>query len=172
MFGIGGFELFLILLFGFLIFGPDKLPAMAKTLGRWIAKFRSAQQEMSEVIKNDVFDPNSDEPFKDPTEAVNKVVSKVSGVTKAAVDSKKAASEPAPASGASASAGASSAASDDKKPTVAPRQESFTERKARYERERAAKKAAEEAAAKEASAAAPASDAAAASADNKTEGGE
>ena len=29
MFGIGGFELFLILLFGFLIFGPDKLPAMA-----------------------------------------------------------------------------------------------------------------------------------------------
>ena len=34
MFGIGGFELFLILLFGFLIFGPDKLPAMAKTLGR------------------------------------------------------------------------------------------------------------------------------------------
>ena len=33
MFGIGGFELFLILLFGVLIFGPDKLPAMAKTLG-------------------------------------------------------------------------------------------------------------------------------------------
>ena len=34
MFGIGGFELFLILLFGFLIFGPDKLPAIAKTLGK------------------------------------------------------------------------------------------------------------------------------------------
>ena len=31
MFGIGGFELFLILLFGFLVFGPDKLPALAKT---------------------------------------------------------------------------------------------------------------------------------------------
>ncbi|MEF2672829.1 twin-arginine translocase TatA/TatE family subunit, partial [Adlercreutzia sp.] len=42
MFGIGGFELFLILLFGFLIFGPDKLPAMAKTLGKAIAKFRNA----------------------------------------------------------------------------------------------------------------------------------
>ena len=40
MFGIGGFELFLILLFGFLIFGPDKLPAMAKTIGKAIAKFR------------------------------------------------------------------------------------------------------------------------------------
>ena len=44
MFGIGGFELFLILLFGFLIFGPDKLPAMAKTLGKAIAKFRNAQE--------------------------------------------------------------------------------------------------------------------------------
>ena len=53
MFGIGGFELFLILLFGFLIFGPDKLPAMAKTLGKAIAKFRSAQDEMNKVIKEE-----------------------------------------------------------------------------------------------------------------------
>lgn len=165
MFGIGGFELFLILLFGFLIFGPDKLPAMAKTLGRWIAKFRSAQQEMSEVIKNDVFDPNSDEPFKDPTEAVNKVVSKVSGATKAAVGSKATGS----ASSASAASADSSAASDGGKPAVAPRQESFTERKARYERERAAKKAADEAAAKEASAE---PEKTSAPAGTKTEGGE
>ena len=34
VFGIGGTELFLILLFGFLIFGPDKLPAIAKTVGK------------------------------------------------------------------------------------------------------------------------------------------
>ena len=54
MFGIGGFELFLILLFGFLIFGPDKLPAMAKTLGKAIAKFRNAQEEMSGVLKGEM----------------------------------------------------------------------------------------------------------------------
>ena len=47
MFGIGGLELFLILLFGFLLFGPDKLPAIAQTVGKAIAKFRSAQEEMS-----------------------------------------------------------------------------------------------------------------------------
>ena len=61
MFGIGGFELFLILLFGFLIFGPDKLPAMAKTLGKAIAKFRNAQEEMSGVLKGEmVFDKDAE----------------------------------------------------------------------------------------------------------------
>ena len=73
MFGIGGFELFLILLFGFLIFGPDKLPAMAKTLGKAINKFRSAQEEMNKVLKTEVYDPTSDEPFKNPLEALSKV---------------------------------------------------------------------------------------------------
>lgn len=104
MFGIGGEELFLILLFGFLIFGPDKLPDMAKTLGKGISKFKSAQEEMSKVIKTEVYDPNSDEPFKNPLEALSKV---------------------------------GEVAKTDAK------QESFSERKAKYDKERAAKKAAE-----------------------------
>ncbi|MEG0376583.1 MAG: twin-arginine translocase TatA/TatE family subunit, partial [Raoultibacter sp.] len=73
MFGIGGFELFLILLFGFLIFGPDKLPAMAKTVGKALNKFKSAQEEMNKVIKTEVYDPTSDEPFKNPLEALSKI---------------------------------------------------------------------------------------------------
>lgn len=104
MFGIGGFELFLILLFGFLIFGPDKLPAMAKTLGKAIGKFRSAQEEMNRVIKTEVYDPSSDEPFKNPLEALSK----------------------------------SSEGTKKEEKT-----ESFSERKAKYDKERAAKKAAE-----------------------------
>ena len=106
MFGIGGFELFLILLFGFLVFGPDKLPAMAKTLGKAINKFKSAQEEMNKVIKTEVYDPNSDEPFKNLLEALSKVTE--------GSDSKK----------------------DEK-------QESFSERKAKYDKERAAKREAE-----------------------------
>ena len=72
MFGIGGFELFLILLFGFLIFGPDKLPPMAKTLGKAINMFRSAQEEMNKVLKTEVYDPTTDEPFNNPLEALTK----------------------------------------------------------------------------------------------------
>lgn len=56
MFGIGGFELFIILLFGFLIFGPDKLPEMARTLGAALRKFNKAKEEMEAVIKDEVID--------------------------------------------------------------------------------------------------------------------
>lgn len=60
MFGIGGFELFIILLFGFLIFGPDKLPEMAKTLGAALRKFNQAREEMESVIKGEVLDVAND----------------------------------------------------------------------------------------------------------------
>lgn len=56
LFGIGGFELFIILLFGFLVFGPDKLPEMAKTLGAALRKFKQAQEEMEQVIKGEVLE--------------------------------------------------------------------------------------------------------------------
>ncbi len=59
MFGIGGFELFIILLFGFLLFGPDKLPEIAKTLGAALRKFQQAQSEMEAVIKEEVLDPEA-----------------------------------------------------------------------------------------------------------------
>jgi TatA/E family protein of Tat protein translocase len=58
--GIGGTELFIILLFAFLIFGPDKLPGIARTIGRAIAKFRDAQNEVNEVIRQEVYDPATD----------------------------------------------------------------------------------------------------------------
>ena len=106
MFGISGIEFFLVLLFGFLVFGPDKLPAIAKTIGKAIGKFRSAQEEMNKVIKTEVYDPTSDEPFKNPLDALSKI---------------------------------SEVGKKDEEKT-----ESFSERKAKYDKERAAKKAAEE----------------------------
>ena len=58
--GIGGNELIIILIFAFLIFGPDKLPDIARTIGRAIAKFRDAQNEVNEVIRQEVYDPLND----------------------------------------------------------------------------------------------------------------
>ena len=75
--GIGGNELIIILVVAFLIFGPDKLPEIARTIGRAIAKFREAQAEVNEVIRKEVYDPQEDKdnPFQKATEkaaALNK----------------------------------------------------------------------------------------------------
>lgn len=115
MFGIGGFELFLILLFGFLIFGPDKLPAMAKTLGKAIAKFRNAQEEMSGVLKGEmVFDKDAEDPFKNPLDALDEAAAKAKkgaeGAKKAASAVSKKASEATKKSTSTAAAGAAAAA--------------------------------------------------------------
>ena len=50
MFGIGETELALILIFAFMIFGPDKLPGMGKTLGRALRQFRNAQEGFTQVV--------------------------------------------------------------------------------------------------------------------------
>ena len=72
MFGLSGFELFLILLFGFLIFGPDKLPAIAQTVARAVQKFRSAQEEVNKVVKTEIYDPLSKDPVKNPLDTIDK----------------------------------------------------------------------------------------------------
>ena len=60
MFGIGETELVLILLFSFLVFGPDKLPGMGRTLGRALRQFRSAQEGFNKVVQSDLLDPAAD----------------------------------------------------------------------------------------------------------------
>ena len=129
MFGIGGFELFLIVLFGFLVFGPDKLPEIAKTIGRAIAKFRDAQAEMSVTLKDVAFDKDAENPFKNPFEAADKVAQGAQRGVVAAKDTAAAVKETV----AKASTG------DAESAAAQPVRESFSERKARYERERIAK---------------------------------
>ncbi len=57
MFGVGETELVLILVFAFMIFGPDKLPGMGKTLGRALRQFRNAQEGFSQVVQTEIVDP-------------------------------------------------------------------------------------------------------------------
>lgn len=157
MFGIGGFELFIILIFGFLIFGPDKLPEIAKTVGRGIARFRSAQEEMNETLGGEkLFDPsNPDEPFKNPVEVIDKLAQR-QDEKKAKAGASKQASErsgvmsgsgtvkesaPKTEGGQASSAGDAQAAGGEDADGSRPL--SFTERKAQYERERAARREAE-----------------------------
>lgn len=74
MFGIGDQELALILLFAFLLFGPDKLPGMGRTIGRALRQFRTAQSSVTKVVQSEIIDPiqNAADPTKAATAAAAK----------------------------------------------------------------------------------------------------
>lgn len=115
MFGIGEGELAIILVFGFLLFGPDKLPQMGRTIGRAIRQFRETQEKMTAVVQSEIIDP--------VTEAAS-----------APVKPKKA-----------AAADDDSDADEDAAETAAPaKKETFAERRARLAAEKAASEAAAE----------------------------
>ena len=71
MFGIGGFELLLIAGFALLIFGPDKVPEIARTLSKAVKTFKHAQADMERLINLEMYSNDPDKatsPFapKDP----------------------------------------------------------------------------------------------------------
>lgn len=60
VFGIGEGELAIIVVFGFLLFGPDKLPQMGRTIGRAIRQFRETQEKMTAVVQSEIINPVSE----------------------------------------------------------------------------------------------------------------
>ena len=115
MFGIGEGELAIIVVFGFLLFGPDKLPQMGRTIGRAIRQFRETQEKMTAVVQSEIIDP-------------------VSEAASAPVKPKKA-----------AAVDDDSDADEDSAETAAPaKKETFAERRARLAAEKAASEGAAE----------------------------
>lgn len=115
MFGIGEGELAIIVVFGFLLFGPDKLPQMGRTIGRAIRQFRETQEKMTAVVQSEIIDP-------------------VSEAASAPVKPKKA-----------AAVDDDSDADEDAAETAAPaKKETFAERRARLAAEKAASEGAAE----------------------------
>ena len=55
MFGISGTELVLISVFVLIIFGPDKIPEIARTVGKAVATFKRVQEDTERLIKAEMF---------------------------------------------------------------------------------------------------------------------
>ena len=53
MFGIGPMELVVIVVVALLIFGPQKLPEFARTLGKGLAEFRRASNDLRQSLALD-----------------------------------------------------------------------------------------------------------------------
>ena len=48
--GIGGMEIFIILVVALVIFGPKKLPEMGRSLGKAIREFKSAGSDLQDEL--------------------------------------------------------------------------------------------------------------------------
>ncbi len=80
MFGsIGMPELVLIFVVALLVFGPKKLPELGKSLGRGLAEFKRASDDLKRTIEDEI------EQGKHEAEAVKKQVSEAGSTLAAAV---------------------------------------------------------------------------------------
>ena len=62
MFGVGFTELLVILVVGLLVLGPDKLPGVARTLGKTMGEFKRTMDE----VKRELMFPRLDSPYQAP----------------------------------------------------------------------------------------------------------
>ena len=67
--GIGGIEIFIILVAALIIFGPKKLPEMGRSLGKAIREFKSAGSELQDELTKaaDEIDKDPEPNIKPPT---------------------------------------------------------------------------------------------------------
>jgi TatA/E family protein of Tat protein translocase len=66
MFGIGFQEMLIILVVVLIFFGPKRLPDLAKSLGKGIAEFKKASEEVRKGIDEAVREAESEEKDSDP----------------------------------------------------------------------------------------------------------
>lgn len=112
MFGIGGWEFVLIAVLALLLFGPDKLPQFARTVGRFMRDFKRYQSLMESTIRAEVFanDPNLK---KDPFETGKEFRKKVAGGGFSRPEDAPAAGEPSADDAPAGDAPAEDAPADD-----------------------------------------------------------
>lgn len=89
MFGIGGGEIFFIILVALMLFGSDKIPDIARTLGKGMAQLKNATNDIKNEIQksaeanglNDLNPMNQLDMTSDITKEIDKAKEEIEDMT-------------------------------------------------------------------------------------------
>lgn len=54
MFGLGGGELFIVVLLAILLIGPREMPKAAHQIGKWVAQLKLAIQDIKSTVEKEI----------------------------------------------------------------------------------------------------------------------
>lgn len=81
MFDVGFAELFLLSLIGLLVLGPERLPAVARTLGQFMRKARSSWYTLKRTIESELAEADVAEPVKAAQKELKELSQQVSDLS-------------------------------------------------------------------------------------------
>ena len=87
MFSLGGSEILIIVVIALLLFGPDKIPQLARTIGRFTREFNKYKDIMESTIRMEV--SRAEEPDKDQL-TVEQRIAKAGGASTALIEASRA----------------------------------------------------------------------------------
>jgi sec-independent protein translocase protein TatB len=75
VFSLGGSEVLLIAIFALVLFGPDKIPQMARTVGKFMREFNKYRDIMESTVRAEIYKDewNKDAEKKDPQADLDKI---------------------------------------------------------------------------------------------------
>jgi sec-independent protein translocase protein TatA len=94
VFNLGAPELILIMVLALIIFGPKRLPELGRTLGKGLAEFRKASNDLKRSIENEIHEVDEAQ-----RPQVSRLPSRAPAGTAAAGEVAEVAEETAPPSG-------------------------------------------------------------------------
>lgn len=78
MFGMGWQEIMIILVIAVLVIGPEQLPQVARTLGKLMAQFRRASNDLRDTINREFTEHEEFKDFKEFSQSIDSEVRSIS----------------------------------------------------------------------------------------------
>jgi TatA/E family protein of Tat protein translocase len=114
VFSFGGQELLIIVLVALLLFGPDKIPQLARTIGRFTREFNKYKSIMEQTLSTEIY--KAEGPTKD-TMTIEERIAKAGAASDALTEAREAEGDKA---GAESGEGGEPALRAEPRPTTAP----------------------------------------------------